>query len=77
MNPAKIKNPTYENVGASQGYIGIDIRKEVVEGVPMLASAFTPTPEEIGRIMLGEPIVLRIMGDGWPPVMLTVGDGNG
>ncbi|MEI9428697.1 hypothetical protein [Mesorhizobium sp. Cs1299R1N3] len=74
MIPFNIKNPTREGVGASQGYIGIDIRDERIDGLPVMASAFLPTAKEIERIVAGEPIVLRILGEGWPPVGLAVGD---
>jgi len=74
MDHISIKNATRHNVGASQGYIGIDIRDEVAEGTPMMAITLRPTAEELARLNAGDPIVLRILGQHWPPVMLTVGD---
>lgn len=82
MDAHPIKNPTRENVGASQGYIGISIRDEAVsfagcEPVPVMATAWRPTGEERRRILLGEPVILRVLGSAFPPVMLSVGDDNG
>lgn len=77
MYAVEIKNATRHRVGAQQGYIGIAIRDDFVEGVPVMVTAWRPMPDEVARIAAGEPVILRIMGIVPPPVMLTVGDDGG
>jgi hypothetical protein len=40
---------------------------------PAMDAIFYPTQSEIDRIVRHEPVRLRIMGTGWPPVLLGVG----
>lgn len=55
--------------------LGLPIRLEVINGtLPAMTSAWYPTPEEIGKIVLGAPVLLRVIAESHPPVMLDVGE---
>jgi len=41
---------------------------------PVTITAWRPTPEELVKINLGEPIFLIVWMDGMPPVLVTVGN---
>ena len=60
-------------IGKSQGYLGLPLRDEVVEGVPQMVSSWQPTPAEVARIAAGAAIYLTVLGNAHPPVLLTVG----
>jgi hypothetical protein len=51
------------------GDFGGDIGKLAITKV-----ALEPTPEELKRLIAGEPLILSIVGDRWPPVDVQVGD---
>ncbi|KAB0682021.1 hypothetical protein [Aureimonas leprariae] len=78
MNIATVEGCT-RVIGESQGYIGLPLRDELINcavdgpAVSAMVSAWQPMPEEIARIMSGEPIHLRVLGTAHPPVMLFVG----
>ncbi|MDW7555393.1 hypothetical protein D9623_33680 (plasmid) [Azospirillum brasilense] len=67
-------------LGKSQGYLGLPLRDEVIDcpvngaKTPCMVTAWTPTPDEIERMVSGAPVYLRVLGVSHPPVMLTVGD---
>ena len=60
-------------IGKQQGYLGLPLRDEVVDGVPQMVSSWQPTPAEVAAIVAGAPIYLTVLGQGHPPVMLSVG----
>lgn len=70
-------------LGKSQGYLGLPLRDIIVNcsvGGPNTAAmetAWFPTPDELAAINAGAPIILRIIGNGHPPVMLYTGDTPG
>lgn len=41
------------------------------KGEKQVVTAWRPTPEEIMKINLGEPVWLIVWGDGMPPVCVT------
>jgi hypothetical protein len=49
-------------------------RLEHLGDSPCFASMWIPTREEIVLIARGHPIILRVVGGGHPPVMLSVDD---
>ena len=61
-------------IGKSQGYLGLPLRDEVVDGIPQMVSSWQPTPLEAARLAQGAPIYLTVLGSAHPPVMLTVGE---
>lgn len=67
-------------IGKSQGYIGLPLRDEVINcsvdgpGTPSMVTAWEPTPDELALLNAGAPVLLRVLGTGHPPVMLTVGE---
>lgn len=67
-------------LGKSQGYLGLPIRDEIrnttVDGeqMPVMVTAWEPTPEELDRLNKGAHVRLCVLGTGHPPVMLEVGD---
>ena len=81
MLPARIMNAT-RYLGAPAGWdperdppcSHLAIRDEVHDGMPMMVSAWEPTPDEIARLQAGAKVVLHIVGVGHPPVAVEVGD---
>ncbi len=67
-------------IGKSQGYLGLPIRDEMVEctvngeGTPAMVTAWTPTPDELARLVAGASVHLRVLGTAHPPVMVGVGE---
>lgn len=60
---------------ARDGLCGsLPIKDEPYEGgLNQMISAWEPTPEELERLALGAPVLLRVVGVVHPPVMMTVG----
>ena len=52
---------------------GLAIRDEVMSGLPVMTSAWTPTPAELARLNAGASVHLCICGVSHPPVSVTVG----
>jgi len=42
------------------------------DGTPAIISAWRPTPEELVKLNLGEPLFLSLMGETMPPAALTM-----
>lgn len=66
-------------LGKQQGYIGLPLRDEIINcsvsgPTPSMVTAWEPTPDEIEKIVKGAPILLRVIGCGHPPCMITVGE---
>ena len=61
-------------LGKSQGYLGLPVRDGLDGGNAVMVSAWTPTPDEIARIVAGASIYLTVLGSNHPPVKLDVGD---
>ncbi len=78
MISLRIKDAT-RVIGKSQGYLGLAVRdlmtNDTVNGpdTPAMETAWEPTPDELQRIAVGAPIILRILGTMHPPVMVEVG----
>jgi len=54
-----------------------DVHAAVVQwsdGSHSVLTAWRPTPEELVRLNLGEPVFLMVSGQGMPPVALAVGN---
>lgn len=52
----------------------IEVRAVVLqpEGIPVVETAWKPTAEELEQLNHGSAVVLRVYGDGMPPVQLYV-----
>ena len=58
-----------------QEYQTLHIRDYTLDGGGnVMESAWEPTPDEIAAIRNGASVHLHIMGEVFPPVMLTVGE---
>lgn len=58
----------------THGQCGVlPVRREVLDGLPKMTSAWFPTAEEIQRLASGAPIYLGVVGSGHPVVSLGVG----
>lgn len=81
MIPARIAGCT-RALGAPTGWtpetsgacVGLPIRDEMNGDQPCMVSAWEPTPVEIAAIVAGAKIMLRVIGQGHPPVCLYVGE---
>lgn len=81
MIPARISDCT-RVLGAPKGWTpetsgdcgGLPIRDELAGDMPVMVSAWEPTPAEIAAIAAGAKVYLRIVGTGHPPVMLWAGE---
>lgn len=60
-------------IGKSQGYLGLPLRDEVIDGIPTMTSSWQPTPAELQRLLAGAPIYVTLLGQAHPPIMLNVG----
>lgn len=60
--------------GKSQGYLGLPVRDEIVDGVNIMHTAWEPTPDEIERIKAGAKVIVSVIGNNPQPIMLTVGN---
>lgn len=79
LQVARIRGAT-RTLGQSQGFIGLPIRdgmaKDPETGAmyPCMQSAWTIEPNDIERILSGEPLIVELWGRQHPPIKLTVGD---
>lgn len=82
MIPGRIADATL-TLGAPDGWdiekhgpcSGLPVRIDTSRaGPPCFSSAWFPTPEELRAMLAGAPVILRLVGNGHPPVMLSVGD---
>lgn len=82
---ARIEGAT-RNLGAPAGWdrdkdgrcLGLPIRDDESDGgLPLMTSAWTPTPEELARLNAGASIHLTIVGRAHPPVAVEVGQSPG
>ena len=60
--------------GKSQGYLGLPVRDETVDGVNIMHTAWEPTPDEIKRINQGAKIIVSVIGNNPQPIMLGVSE---
>ena len=58
--------------GKSQGFLGLPVRDEIVNGQNIMHSAWEPTPDEIERIQKGAKIIVSVIGNNPQPIMLNV-----
>lgn len=78
MEHGKVKGHT-RVLGVEQGYKLLYIRDDMIidetngEETRCMVSAWFPDDKEREAIARGEPIMLRLLGNGHPPVMLSVG----
>jgi hypothetical protein len=65
------------------GYTTVPVRDETIrtideDGSPCesesMLSSWQPTPAELEKLAAGAPVTLRILGRGWPPLILGVGE---
>jgi hypothetical protein len=79
MIPARIEGCT-RALGAPLGWIPetdghcgtLPIRDEMQDDMPVMLSAWEPTPAELDALNAGAKVMLRVVGNGHPPVMLYV-----
>lgn len=70
----KVVEKFTRRLNGNQGVKGLAIRDMTARnGVPVMVSAWEPTPAEIEAIKRGEAVYLWVMGSSHPPVTLTVG----
>lgn len=68
-NPAKIVA-----IGKSQGFKGLAVHFTTCDGdIPCLQTAWTPTPDEIARIVAGANIIVNLLTPQHPAILLEVG----
>lgn len=80
MHPGRISGAT-RSLGApgnwnreTNGPCGsLAIRDGERQGMPLMESAWFPTPEELVALVAGAPVILRIVGTSHPPVALYAG----
>lgn len=67
-------------LGASQGYIPLPLRDEPIvdsatgQEVNSMVTIWRLSMDEKLRLMNGEPLVLRVLGERWAPCLIYVGD---
>lgn len=66
--------------GKSQGYMGLPVRHSTMNSTvtgpetPCMETAWLPTLEDIGKMLDGQPVIVRILGKVPPPMFVKVGD---
>lgn len=60
-------------IGKSQGYLGLPLRDEVIDGVPRMTSSWQPSPAELQALVDGAPIYVTLLGSAHPPILVHVG----
>lgn len=60
--------------GQSQGFLGLPVRDEIVDGVNIMHTAWEPTPDELAALLNGAKIIVSVIGNNPQPIMLTVGN---
>jgi hypothetical protein len=74
MISERIKDAT-RVLGKSQGYLGLAVRDELYEdGTRQMVTAWTPTPDELARLLAGASIYVHLLGVEHPPIRLEVGE---
>lgn len=63
-------------VGTSQGFLGLPIRDEKIQGdgLPVMVTAWLPTPEELAALAAGASVHVSIVGTKHPPIVVGVGE---
>ena len=62
-------------LGEQQGFLRLPIRDDLYEdGMPLMVTAWEPSPEEMIKIALGAKIEIAIMGTEHPPISVVVGE---
>lgn len=60
-------------IGKSQGYRGLPLRDELVDGVPQMTSSWQPSPAELAALIAGAPIYVTLLGQVHPPILVHIG----
>lgn len=82
MIPVFIKGANRVPGEMQKEYVGLPVRDEINEledgtKMPVMASAWQPSTEEINALRKGGKIILRVGGTIQPPVILSVEKANG
>ena len=56
--------------GLDQRFFPLPIRDEHYDDVPVMATTWSPTPEELAILIAGGKVVVRIMGVEPPPMQV-------
>lgn len=80
MIPARIEGATH-SLGAPAGWTpetsgpcgSLSVRALVMGDLPVMESAWEPTPDELAALNAGQKVTLRIVGQSHPPVWVYVG----
>lgn len=74
MQAGRIPNAT-RVLGKSQGYLGLPVRDEILEGDtgPCMATAWLPNTDELDRLLAGASVHVLILGTQHPPIRVEVG----
>lgn len=59
-------------LGKSQGYIGLPVRDEVIDGQHQMTTAWEPTPSELEALNNGSSVHVTILGNSHPPIKVGV-----
>lgn len=60
-------------LGKSQGFLGLAVRDEDLDGMHCLVTAWEPTPRELEALNNGAKVEIRILGPAHPPICVNVG----
>lgn len=59
--------------GEAQGYEPLPLRDEVMDGWPVMVTAWTPTAAELVALNAGASVHVKIVGRVPPPMLVDVG----
>jgi len=64
-------------LGLSQGYEGLPVKDGIIEcadqRLPVMTTAWTPTPAELDALNKGASIYVSIIGNNHPPILVGTG----
>lgn len=63
---------TTRRIGKEQGYHGLCVRDETIDGHPVMVTSWQPTPRELAVLVAGGSIRISILGHQHPPIMVNV-----
>ena len=70
MRPLRIANATRVLAETQDEYYALAVIDEVIDGTPVMTSAWEPSTRELAELNAGGSVRLTIAGTGHPPVML-------
>lgn len=60
--------------GKSQGFLGLPVRDEQIDGYNVMHTAWEPTQEELVKLLNGGKVIISLIGNNPQPIQVNVGE---